>query len=139
MKRKIWMGLLLALVLALALGGFALAEGAQPKAAKQTVIDLGVLEDNYIITGNGSYLVTGTSTQHRLLISGGSPQITLQNVSMRAGGGVAPIEVTGASTKATLKLSGLNVLVSSAEGAPALAVEGGASVTIQNLSSKKPG
>ncbi|MDL2207004.1 carbohydrate-binding domain-containing protein [Eubacteriales bacterium OttesenSCG-928-N13] len=137
MKHRIWVGLLLALVLAL--GGFALAEGAQPKAAKQTVIDLGELEDDRTIAGSGSYLVTGTSTQHRLLISGGSPQITLQNVSMRAGGGVAPIEITGEDTKVTLKLSGQNVLVSSAVGEPALAVEGGASVTIQNLSSKKPG
>lgn len=91
-------------------------------------------DNSYVYNGqeyencNGSvYVITGESSQNTLTISGGNPQITLDNVKVSAD--TSPIAIQ-AGASAVIELKGENTLTGGAEF-PAIRVSDGAAVTIR--------
>ena len=91
-------------------------------------IDLSTLTDTREINDNGTYYVTGTG-QYGIQVTGGNPEIYLEDAQISVSGGNA-IDITGGNP--TIHVRGENS-VSSADNT-GIAVSGGATLTIEGRS-----
>lgn len=98
--------------------------------AETTTIDLSTLTSDYTISDSGEYLITGTTTEYRIIVKG-SPTITLSDATIDfsgktgnydAGTSFTPIDFNSASGMCKVILQGKNVLKASPKQAPGIKV-----------------
>ncbi|MDL2206822.1 carbohydrate-binding domain-containing protein [Eubacteriales bacterium OttesenSCG-928-N13] len=130
MKRR--MLLIAALMFALML---TLSTGAQ--AAAPTPIDLDTLKADKPISGNGTYLITGSTEEGTITVTDGKPTIILQNARIISDDN-SPISILDGAD-VTLQLVGRSSLTASKKDVPALEVKNGSKLTVVTKDKKRVG